>query len=306
VEAAVLSDGLELSVPVQLAGFDLSNAFDPKLLATGPGDDRCVVVVADAARVRGQWLDEQGERTTEAAFELPLALLDPKLRWASGRAVLVGIDVFQGCGLFVRSAQLEPGLPPVTSMSDCLVNFSGALSDAVPVPSGLALLVGERTMTFDASDSVFESFELQNSDHDWQQSAALGWNDEGGLIVAAREQGLLLERVDTTGTVSDRRTLDEEGVEPVAVTSEPVTGEWWWFGVREQSKGATASQRGSVVMAVHGPDLSDRLALTPITEQQVELSDLVVVGAGRSARLLWLASTERGRQVFHAAIDCTP
>lgn len=166
--------------------FELLGAFDPRILAAGDarGGD---LLIADASQLRGIELDGQGRFTGET-FELALPLLDPKARRVGDSTFVVGVDVLQGCGLFVRATIVAGSAASEPTMSECLSNFSGALRDAVVDDGGVSLLMGERLMRVDAAGE-FTEWALDGSRYAWQRPAALGWTGDGGWLVAQAADG---------------------------------------------------------------------------------------------------------------------
>lgn len=284
--------------------FDLSGSFDPRLLAAGD-EQGAHVLVADASTLHGFHIPPPprgAPLSLTEGFEMALPLLDPKARRVDGRTFVVGIDVFQGCGLFARATIIEGSSPAEPTMSDCLTNFSGALRDAAVDADGVRLLMGERLMRVDAV-AEFSQAELDGSRYEWQQPAVLGWvGDHGWLIAQAADGTTLVERVAKDGRSSGPASTDLRLLPLAISTPRPLDGQLWWLGYSPSSEGGVGEVVLTRLAEVAGQvSLSEPVA---IAKDESEPRDVQLAWQGQALRAFWRPSERGMARHLRARIDC--
>ncbi len=296
VALAELNDGNLVEI-TQVDAIDLSDSFDPHVLLVGDANTG-TLFISDASRLRGVSFLSPSVAEEALQFDIELPLVDARALWFDGKASVSGIDVFQGCGLFVRSALVEPGLEPTTTMSECLVNFSGALSDTVVDGDWIRMLVGERLMSFRPEDGTYEEYELHGSAHRWQQRAVMAWARGGLLITADPDEVTTLERLNEEGEVLDRTSLAGAVVEPAAVEKVPHQGALRWVGLRgeEPDQEIVVSEAQVELDYVSAP-----LAIAKVSHPR----DVHLIADGDNFRVFWLDDAGDVQQVFMADVNCT-
>ncbi len=298
-DSVVLTQFAEPGVPTPrvVEALELAGAFDPHVLLAG-SETAGMLFVSDATRLRGVALGPSLSSANELSLDTALPLVDAHAVWLGDRAAVFGLDVFQGCGLFLRAAVLADDGEPSLSMSDCLVNFSGALSDLVLVGGQVRLLVGERLMSFEPTTSAYTETPLQESSHRWQQQAVLSWGEESGVLITADPEGATsIERIDESARVQDSVQLPGRSVIPQAIEAGPQAGRYRWVGLRGEEPEQT------LVLSVVSESLEVLTPLVPIAAVS-EPEDVKLVRSDEVTRVLWLDTVDGVRQVFAADVEC--
>jgi hypothetical protein len=182
-------------------------------------------------------------------------------------------------------------------MSECLVNFSGALSDTAIDGDWIRMLVGERLMNFQPEAGTYDAYELRGSAHRWQQQAVMAWDQDGLLITADPEGPTTLERLDERGQVMDRTLLVGAVVEPAAVEKSPHESAFRWVGLRgqEPDQEIVFSEAHVELEYVSAP-----LAIAKTSHPR----DVHLIAAGDDVRVFWLDDADDVRQLFAAEVSC--
>ncbi len=291
-----------------LSDLDLSRRFDAHLLgASGPNGPQ--LFISDATSVVGYDWPEVAPSEPELRFEESLPLLDARAFRTPQHTLVVGIDVAQGCGSFVRAAvatsePVDADVGAATAMSKCLVNFLGTLKAGVVLESGtVMLLVGDRLMHFAPAELEFDERVLRGGQYTSTQDAALGWGARGGILVFAREGTMIVEHLDLDGSVRRDAALGVAASTPLELL-EGDTGQWWLTSV------STIDETGAQRLSLDAFDEAsfDAVAQHVVFEGQGAIGDVqsTWLRRGESLRSFWLAEVDGVDQVFGADTVCEP